>query len=251
MVVLSRSRTGTQNESLGASSPAGARILLVEDDKALARVIQRKGSRYGFRFETATTLVGAREVLAEFDPDLILFDLDMPGSNGFELISEIRTYASVPIIVVASRAGEHAAVAALERGADDFLAKPFGLDELVARIRVALRHVARPEKGADPVMRLGELELDIERRQVIRRSRTVHLTPTEYRLLKLFATHPDRFLPDRWLIDEIWGASWRGGEHILHVYVGRLRKKLETDPSRPRYLLTESGLGYRFATEDR
>jgi two-component system KDP operon response regulator KdpE len=229
------------------NSGDGARILILEDDKGLARVIQRKLRRKLFRVENLPSPLGAGEVLDLFRADLILIDLDTADSCGIELISAIRTYSAVPIVAISSRATERDAVAALERGADDFLAKPFGLDELVARIRVGLRHVAKPDRGADPVMRIGELQLNIERRQALRYGKTVHLTPTEYRLLKLLAMHPDRFLPDPWLMDQIWGPSWRGGEHILHVYVGRLRRKLEPDPARPRYLLTESGVGYRFA----
>ncbi len=229
------------------TTSAGARILVLEDDKGLARVMQRKLRRHGFLFETLPTPLAARELLDLFRPDLLLLDLDTADPHGFDLISDIRACSAVPIIAISSQATEREAVAALECGADDFIAKPFGLDELLARIRVGLRHVPKPDNGTDPVMRVGKLQLDIERRQVLRDNQLVHLTPTEYRLLKLFATHPDRFLPDRWLMDEIWGSSWRGGEHILHVYVGRLRRKLESDPARPRYLLTESGVGYRFA----
>jgi two-component system KDP operon response regulator KdpE len=119
---------------------------------------------------------------------------------------------------------------------------------LLARVRVALRHVAQPDSGADPVLRVGGLELDIERRRVLRDGHPVHLTPTEYELLKVFATHPERFLSDRTLINAVWGPAWQGGEHILHVYVGRLRRKLEDDAAVPRHVLTESGLGYRFVT---
>jgi len=225
----------------------GARILIVEDDKALVRVVQRKLRRQNFRFETVPSPLAARELLDLFCPDLLLFDLDTADPPGLDLISDVRAYSAVPIVAISSRATEQDAVAALECGADDFVAKPCGLDELIARIRVALRHVAKPDTGVDPVMRLGELQLNIERRQVLRDGQIVHLTPTEYRLLKLFAMHSVRFLPDQWLMDQVWGPSWRGGEHILHVYVGRLRKKVEPDPARPRYLLTESGVGYRFA----
>jgi two-component system, OmpR family, KDP operon response regulator KdpE len=251
MVALAESRTPDQAAGARGGSGAGARILVIEDDKGLARVIQRKLRRHNFHFESTPSPLVARELLDVFLPDLLLLDLDTASSDALALISEIRMLAAVPIIVLSSRADERAAVAALERGADDFLAKPFGLDELVARIRVGLRHVAKPERGTDPVIRIGELQLNVERRQVFRDGQTVHVTPTEYRLLKLIATHPDRFLPDRWLMDEIWGPAWRGGEHILHVYVGRLRRKLEPDPTCPRYLVTESGVGYHFRPDGR
>jgi two-component system KDP operon response regulator KdpE len=246
MVVVLDSASQRPPAAAHVASSAGARVLVLEDDKGLAKMIQRKLRRHGLRFETAPSSLGVRE-LDLFRPDLLLLDLDTANPHGLDLISDIRACSALPIIAISSQATERDAVAALERGADDFIAKPFGLDELLARIRVGLRHVAKPDSGTDPVMRVGELQLDIERRQVLRDEQLVHLTPTEYRLLKLFATHPDRFLPDRWLMDEIWGPSWRGGEHILHVYVGRLRRKLEPDPARPRYLLTESGVGYRFA----
>jgi two-component system KDP operon response regulator KdpE len=247
MVVVLDSRAPLAAAAGQTNTGQGARILILEDDKGLARVIQRKLRRQKFRFETVASPAAAREVLDQFRPDLLLLDLDTADQDGFDLISDIRACSAVPIVVVSSHSTEPDAVAALERGADDFLAKPFGLDELVARIRVGLRHVAKPDRGADPVMRVGELQLNVERRNVLRDGQTLHVTPTEYRLLKLFAMHPDRFLSDQWLMDQIWGPSWRGGEHILHVYVGRLRRKLEPDPARPRYLLTESGVGYRFA----
>jgi len=250
MVVVSDTRVRAIRPRHAAARPAGARIVAVEDDPGLLKVIGRKLRRNNFRFDAATSPLSPRELLDSFRPDLLLLDLDTAGPGGLELISEIRRQATVPIIVLSSRTDERDAVAALELGADDFLAKPFGLDELLARIRVGLRHSAKPERGADSVVRLGSLRLDIERRQVTRDGEPVHLTPTEYRLLKLFATHPNRFLADRWLIDEIWGPAWRGGEHILHVYVARLRKKVERDPTCPEYLLTESGLGYRVAADD-
>jgi two-component system KDP operon response regulator KdpE len=199
-----------------------------------------------FRVYTAATPLSACELLDSLRPDLLLLDLDAVDSDGLGLISEIRTHSAVPMVVISSTAGEHDAAAALERGADDFMGMPVGFDELVARIRVGLRHVAKPERGADPTIRMGDLLLDIERRQVFRDGQPVHITPTEYRLLKLIATHPERFISDRWLMDEMWGPSWRGGEHILHVYIGRLRRKLEPDPTCPRYLVRESGVGYRF-----
>jgi two-component system, OmpR family, KDP operon response regulator KdpE len=247
MVAATDSASQPRPTAAHVGSGAGARVLVLEDDKGLAKMIQRKLRRHGFRFEAAPSSVAVRELLDLFRPDLLLLDLDTADPDGFDLISDIRACSALPIIAVSSQATERDAVAALERGADDFIAKPFGLDELLARIRVGLRHVAKPDSGTDPVMRAGELQLNIERRQVLRNGQLVHLTPTEYRLLKLFATHPDRFLPDRWLMNEIWGPSWRGGEHILHVYVGRLRRLLEPDPARPRFLLTESGVGYRLA----
>jgi two-component system KDP operon response regulator KdpE len=220
----------------------------VGDDKATTLAIQRKLRRNNFSLEIVSTISGARRIFEGFCPDLVLLDLDLADSTGTGLLTDMRARGSVPIVTFSAARAERDAVAAFELGADDYLVKPLGLDELLARIRVALRHVARPEFGTAPVLRAGNLEIDIEQRRVLRNHQPVHLTPKEYQLLKLFATHTDTFLPDRLIIDELWGTSWRGGEHILHVYVARLRGKIEDCPATPRHLLTESGLGYRFVT---
>ena len=229
---------------------AGARVLVVEDDKALARLVQRKLRRLSFSVECVTTALEARAAFDRVQPDLVVLDLDLADSASWDLLTEVRSRGSTPVLTVSMLRAERHAVAALDMGADDYILKPFGLDELVARIRVALRHVARPSVGAQPILRVGNLELDLERHSVVRDTEQIHVTPTEFRLLKVFATQPDRVLSDRYLMDAVWGSDWRGGEHILHVYVARLRKKVEDDPSLPRYLLNESGLGYRFCPAD-
>jgi two-component system, OmpR family, KDP operon response regulator KdpE len=228
----------------------GARVLVVEGDSALARLIQRKLRRHGLSCEPVSSARDARRALDRLRPDLVLLDLDLADSAAWDLITDIRSRTAVPILAMSSPRGERHTVAALDLGADDYVTKPLGFEELRARIRVALRHVARPESGAEPVLRVGNLVLDIERRLVLRAGLPVHVTPTEYQLLKLFATHPDRLLTDRMLMNAVWGPGWRGGEHILHVYVARLRKKVEDDPAAPRFLVTESGLGYCFASSD-
>jgi two-component system KDP operon response regulator KdpE len=224
-------------------------VLLVEDDPGLARLIRRKLRQHRFTLEVATSVDDAARAFARQRADLVMIDLDLAEGAGWEAIADLRSRAAVPIIALSSRHAERDTVAALELGADDYLSKPFGLDELQARIRVALRHVARPDSGAEPILRVGNLDLDLAQRRILRDGRPIHVTPTEYELLKFFVSHPDRFLSDRKLIEAVWGPSWQGGEHILHVYVARLRRKLEDDPAVPRYLLTESGLGYRFATD--
>jgi two-component system, OmpR family, KDP operon response regulator KdpE len=225
----------------------GAHILLLTDDKSLARLIGRKLRRHGLGLESVATAAWTGNPRQRRRPDLALVDLDAAEDESkWGLITDVRARERVPVIVT-STGSDRDAVAALEMGADDYLRKPFGVDELFARMRVVLRHVAGPGFGAQPVVRVGDLEVDIERRQVLRGGEAIHLTPTEYQLLKLFATHPGRVLPDSLLIEEVWGPAWRGGEHILHVYVARLRSKVEQDPSAPRYLLSASGLGYRFA----
>ncbi|MBV9582002.1 MAG: response regulator transcription factor [Chloroflexi bacterium] len=248
MVAVADSHRSAQ---AGERSPrrAGARLLLIEDDPGLARLIRRKLREHQFTLELVTSLRDATRAYDRQRADLVMIDLDLADGCGSQAISYFRSRAAVPIIALSSRRAERDTVAALERGADDYLAKPIGLDELEARIRVALRHVAQPATGAEPILRVGGMELDLAQRSIARDGRPVHLTPTEYELLKFFVTHPDRFLSDRQLIDAVWGPSWEGGEHILHVYVARLRRKLEDDLAAPKYLLTESGLGYRFATD--
>jgi two-component system KDP operon response regulator KdpE len=161
----------------------------------------------------------------------------------------VRTQSATPIIVLSVRGAERDKVQALELGADDYLTKPFGADELLARIRVALRHVARPKKGAEPVFRSRDLEVDLERRQVRVSGAEVRLSPTEFDLLLALARHPDKVLTDRMLLNEVWGAEYGSEDHYLHVYVARIRKKIEADPQRPQYIVTEPGVGYRFVTE--
>jgi two-component system KDP operon response regulator KdpE len=153
----------------------------------------------------------------------------------------------VPIVTLSTRKGDHEVVAAFELGADDYLTKPLGLDELVARVRVALRHAASSRAGQDVVVRLGDLEVDVERRWVTRGGRPVHLTPTEFDLLKHFVWNMDKLLTDRMLLEAVWGHAQRPEEHLLHVYIARLRRKLEPDPRSPLYLLTESAGGYRLS----
>jgi len=231
------------------SRPAGARILVVDDEPAILRAVRTNLTAHGFQIETAENGQQARALLA-WHPDLILLDLALPDTDGVELCREIRKYSSTPIIVLSARTAERDKVAALDVGADDYLTKPFGVDELLARIRVALRHAARPSIGAAPVLRTAGLEMDFERRRVTVEGRDVRLTPTEYDLLKALASHPNKVLTDRMLLQQVWGPAYGDEGHYLHVYVARLRKKIEPDPRNPRYLMTEPGVGYRLLAED-
>lgn len=231
------------------SRQSNARVLVVDDEPAILRVVRTNLSAHGFQVESAATWREARELLAH-RPDVILLDLGLPDAEGVDLIREIRGYSNTPIVVLSARTAERDKVAALDLGADDYLTKPFGVDELLARIRVALRHSARPPSGAEAVFRAGDLEIDFERRRVAVAGREVHLTPTEYDLLKALASHPDKVLTDRMLLQQVWGVEYGSEDHYLHVYVARLRKKLEADPQKPRFLVTEPGVGYRLLTDD-
>lgn len=232
------------------SRPTGARILVVEDEPPILRAVRTYLSRRDFQVETAETGAQALDVYARRRPDLILLDLGLPDTDGFEVIRRVRERGNTPIIVLSARGAEHDKVTALDLGADDYLTKPFGVDELLARVRVALRHAARPAQGSEAVFRTGALEVDLERRRVRVAGEEVHLTPTEYDLLKALIAHPNRVLTDRMLLQRVWGPEYGGESHYLHVYVARLRKKLEADPQRPRYLATEPGVGYRLLDQE-
>lgn len=231
------------------SERRGARILIADDEPAIRRAVQTNLTRHGFQIETAETGREAIERTASFRPDLVLLDLGLPDIDGLAVIRALRERGNTPIVVLSVRGQEHDKVAALDLGADDYLTKPFGVDELLARVRVALRHVARPATGIAAVFRTGQLSVDLEHRRVTSDGREVSLTPTEYELLKAFIAHPDKVLTDRMLLQRVWGPEYGDEAHYLHVYVARLRKKIESDPQNPRYLRTEPGVGYRLVSE--
>jgi two-component system KDP operon response regulator KdpE len=229
--------------------PTGARVLVVDDEPGILRAVQTNLGRHDFRVETATTGQEALEAYNRIRPDLVLLDLGLPDIDGLAVLRTIRERASTPIVVLSAHESERDKVAALDMGADDYLTKPFGINELLARVRVALRHAARPATGTEPVVRFGDLELDMERRRVTSAGVDVHLTPTEWDLLKVFAANPDKVLTDRMITDAVWGSSFPAQAHSLHVYVARLRKKLEASDGSRRHILTEPGVGYRLVTE--
>ncbi len=227
----------------------GARILVVEDDPGILRALKTNLSRHGFEVDTAETGGGAIDSYALRPPDLILLDLGLPDIDGTDVIREVRARAATPIVILSVRGAERDKVSALDLGADDYLTKPFGVEELLARVRVALRHAAQPASGAMALLKSGDLEIDVPRRRVSVAGEEVHLTPTEYDLLKALAAQPDKVLTDRMLLQAVWGPEYGSEAHYLHVYVARLRRKIEADPQRPRHLLTEPGVGYRLVTE--
>ena len=226
----------------------GARILVIEDEPGIARALKTNLSAHGFQVETADNGRAGLDSYKRRRPDLILLDLGLPDIDGKEIVRAVRSDGATPIIVLSVRGAEREKVEALDLGADDYLTKPFGVDELLARIRVALRHTAAPDAGAEPVFRTGELEIDVAQRVVRVAGLEVHLSPTEYELLRAFASQPDKLITDSMLLRRVWGPEYGDEAHYLHVYVARLRKKIEPDPQAPRYIVTEPGVGYRFVT---
>jgi two-component system KDP operon response regulator KdpE len=232
------------------AEPSGARLLVVDDEPSMVRTLRTNLRGHGFQVETAET---AGDAIASYErrpPDLVVLDLNLPDGDGFEIVRRIREHSGTPIIVLSARGGERDKVSALDLGADDYMTKPFGIDELLARIRVALRHVARPTAGTERRIRSGDLVVDLERREVTVAGRDIHLTPTEYDLLKVFLTNANKVLTDRMLLQQVWGPDYGDESHYLHVYVARLRRKIEDDPQAPKHLTTEPGVGYRFRSED-
>jgi two-component system, OmpR family, KDP operon response regulator KdpE len=232
------------------SEKSGARILVVDDEPAILRTVIRNLTAHGFDVTAAETGEAAVQAYRAKRPDLVILDLGLPDMPGTEIIREIRRQANTPVIVLSVREDERDKVAALDLGADDYLTKPFGVGELLARIRVALRHVAGPASGNMPIFRTGDLEVDTERRRVRLNGEEVHLTPTEYEILKVFLAQPDRVLTDQKLLRAVWGPEYGDEAHYLHVYIARLRKKIEPDARQPRYLVTEPGVGYRLVSVD-
>jgi two-component system, OmpR family, KDP operon response regulator KdpE len=229
---------------------SAARVLVVDDDPAILRTVQTNLRGHSFHVEVAQDGATALEISRRTHPDVILLDLELPDLSGFEVIKDVRSRSSTPIIVLSVRGAERDKVAALDLGADDYLTKPFGIAELLARLRVALRHAAHPTRGSEPVFRTGDLSVDLERRRVVASGQEIHLTPTEYELLKAFITYPNKVLTDRMLLQQVWGPEYGSEAHYLHVYVARLRRKIEADAQHPRYIATEPGVGYRLLAED-
>jgi two-component system KDP operon response regulator KdpE len=236
--------------SHAARKTNGARILVIEDEPGIRHAVERNLAGHGFDVRGADSAESGLETETRFHPDLVLLDLVLPDAEGFEVIERLRSRTSIPIIVLSVRGAEPDKVRALELGADDYLTKPFGVDELLARIRVALRHAARSASGHDSVFRSADLEVDVASRTVTVGGEPVHLTPTEYALLGALIADAGRVLTDRALLQRVWGPEYGSEDHYLHVYMARLRKKLERDPANPRYLRTEAGVGYRLLELD-
>ncbi|MBI4277199.1 MAG: response regulator transcription factor [Armatimonadetes bacterium] len=222
---------------------SGARILVVDDERQIRRALRRALEAHGYEVRGVDT---GEEALAalKWRPDVILLDLMLPDMDGLAVARRIREQSGVPILVLSVRGEERQKVQALDEGVDDYITKPFGTAELLARIRVALRHVA--QQPVAPVVEVGDLRVDLDRRLVARGGTEVHLTPTEYEVLKYLVHHAGKVVTHRMLLQQVWGADYAAETQYLHVFMSQLRHKLEPDPARPRYILTEPGVGYRF-----
>jgi two-component system, OmpR family, KDP operon response regulator KdpE len=227
-----------------------ATVLIIEDEAAIRHFLRVSLGAENLKVVEAEDGASGLAAANRYRPDIYILDLGLPDRDGMEIIRELRGWTRNPIIVVTARTQEDEKVRALDMGADDYLTKPFGVQELKARIRAALRHLARPHTpGASPLVRLGEVQIDLEARRVSRGGEQVRLTPTEFSLLALLAKSPGRVLTQRALLVEVWGVAYERESHYLRVYMKQLRQKLEPDPSRPRYLITEIGVGYRLVAD--
>lgn len=227
---------------------SGARILVVDDEAQIRRSLRVNLERRGYSVETAEDGEQAIRFFANRRPDILILDLVMPGINGVEVVRQVRAASAVPIIVLSVLGDEQHKVEALETGADDYMTKPFGTEELLARIRSLLRRAAGA-KDASPVFVSGGLSVNFDRREVVMDGQPVRLTPMEYDLLNYMIQHHDKVLTHRMLLQEVWGQAYVDQAQYLRVFVGRLRKKLEKNPTRPRFIVTDPGVGYRFCSE--
>ena len=225
-------------------------VVLIEDEPQIRRFLRATLSGQGYRlFEAATGADGLVEVGSR-QPDVIIIDLGLPDMDGIDVIRRLREWTAVPIIVLSARGQERDKVTALDAGADDYVSKPFGASELVARIRVALRHAAGASHEADEAaFKVGELQVDRLRRHVSLGGTEVRLTPTEYKLLTTLIRHAGKVVTHQQLLREVWGPAHTDQAHYVRIYMAHLRHKLEAEPARPRYLLTEPGVGYRLAAD--
>lgn len=231
-------------------SRGGARILVVDDEIEIVRALQRSLVAHGFEVFTAGSGEEALEEIASHRPDLMLLDLGLPGMSGLEVCKKVREQSNLPIIILSVKDAERDKVQALDLGADDYVSKPFGMNEVLARIRVALRHAAQVQSGTEPIFIAGPLKVDFGQRLVQVNGKEVKLTPTEYDLLKVLIKNNGKIMTRHMLLSEIWGTAYGAESHYLHVYVGQLRRKIEPDPAHPRFILTVSGVGYRFNGDD-
>ena len=233
--------------SLNASR---ATLLLIEDDPQIQRFLATALEAHGYTLLVAGTGTEGLKLTALRQPDILIVDLGLPDMSGLDVIQRVREWYAGPLLVLSARDRESDKVAALDLGADDYLTKPFGIGELLARLRVAARHLALSNDGKDQArIEIGDLSIDLSSRRVVRASKDIHLTPIEYQLLTTLARHRGKVITHRQLLREVWGAAHVESPQYLRIYMRALRRKIEADPARPRYLLTEIGVGYRLVDE--
>jgi two-component system KDP operon response regulator KdpE len=224
------------------------RVLVVDDDSQMLRAVSNALKARGYAVLTAGNGETALDLLSDAEIDLLLLDLGLPGMEGREVIERLRSWSEIPVIVISVREGQEEKVAALDAGADDYVTKPFGMKELLARMR-AVRRRAVSENVQGSLLRFAGLEVDLGKKLVRLDHEGLHLTPTEYRLLEALATNPGKLLTHHWLLQKVWGPEYGTESHYLRLYVKQLRRKLGDDPSQPRWITTEPGLGYRWLPE--
>lgn len=221
----------------------GARILIIDDEKQIRKLLEVALSSHGYELEEAACGRDGLNKAAVFRPDLIVLDLGLPDLDGLEVLRQLREWSKTPVIILSVREQENEKITALDSGADDYVTKPFGMGELLARIRAALRHAAG--LGNEPVLSFGDLVVDVARRHITVNGYEIKLTPTEYELAKNLAIYAGKVLTHRQLLRAVWGPSYENDTQYLRVYIAQLRRKIEEDPSRPRHIITEPGVGYR------
>ena len=224
-------------------------VLVIEDELPIRRFLRTALVNHGYQFSEAGTAKDGLAFVSTHPPDLIILDLGLPDLDGLEVIHQLREWTSLPIIILSARGQESDKITALDAGADDYLTKPFSVSELLARIRVILRHAARVPDKEEPLFVVGDLRVDLSKRQVCVGDTEVHLTPIEYKLLTTLVHYAGKVVTHRQLLKEVWGPAYAEESQYLRVYMTQLRHKLETDPARPRYLTTELGVGYRLKTD--
>ena len=229
-------------------SEAGQRVLVVDDENAIRRYLRAALSAQGFTVYEAASGAEALNAVLSSRPDIIVLDLGLPDFDGIEVTRRLREWSQTPIIILSVREAENDKIAALDAGADDYLTKPFGTGELMARMRVAMRRLAK--KPDEPVLQVDELKMDLSRRLVTVDDKEISLTPTEYDILRLLLQNAGKVLTHRQLLRQVWGTAYESEMHLLRVNISNLRRKIEADPARPHYLLTESGVGYRLRADE-
>jgi len=240
----------TMTAGSDAASANGPVVVVIEDEPQIRRFLRPTLVGQGYRVVEATTGEEGVQQAATRQPDIVILDLGLPDMEGLDVIRRLREWTAVPIVVLSARGQERDKIAALDAGADDYVAKPFAVGELLARMRVALRHASRVREPADSTFTVGNVRVDLARRRVFVGDAEVHLTRTEYKLLTTLVRHAGRVLTHRQLLHEVWGPPYVEQTHYLRVYMTQLRHKLETDPARPRFLITEPGVGYRLMAEN-